>query len=59
VRTVEKHGRQDKWKQRLRGINAQVAAETNSSLRQSRAEQIGKLVKLIDATLIAYADKLR
>ena len=59
VRTVEKHGRQDKWKQRLRGINAQVAAETNNSLSQSRAEQIGKLVKLIDATLIAYADKLR
>lgn len=59
VRTVEKHGRQDRWKQRLAEIRARVAEETNSSLSQSRAEQVVRLVKLIDASLIAYADKLR
>jgi hypothetical protein len=59
VRTVERHGREEGWRQRLREIKARVAAETNSSLGQARAEQIGKLAGLIDATLIGYADKLR
>ncbi len=59
VRTVERHGRSEQWQQRLRLINAQAAQETNSMLGQARAEQIGKLVKLIDASLVAYADRLR
>ena len=59
IRTVERHGRSEQWQQRLRLINAQAAAETNSMLGRARAEQIGKLVKLIDASLVAYADRLR
>ena len=59
VRTVERHGRSEQWQQRLRLINAQAAAETNSMLGRARAEQIGKLVKLIDASLVAYAERLR
>ena len=59
VRTVERHGRSEQWQQRLRLINAQAAAETNSMLGSARAEQIGKLVKLIDASLVAYAERLR
>jgi hypothetical protein len=58
-RTVERHGREGGWKRRLAEISAQAVAETNSSLGHARAEQIGKLRKLIDATLLSYADKLR
>jgi hypothetical protein len=59
VRTVEKHGRADERKKRLAEINAQAIAQTNSSLGQARAEHVDKLRRLIDATLIGYAEKLR
>jgi hypothetical protein len=36
-----------------------AARETDARLGHERAEQIEKLRKLIDATLIAYADNLR
>jgi hypothetical protein len=58
-RTVERHGREGGWKRRLAEISAQAVAETNSSLGHARAEQVGKLRKLIDATLLSYAEKLR
>ena len=59
VRTVEKHGRNEQWKQRLQAINAQAAAETNNALGQARAEHLVDLAKLIEASLIGYAEKLR
>jgi hypothetical protein len=59
VRTVEKHGRNEHWKQRLQAINAQAAAETNNALGQARAEHFVDLAKLIEASLIGYAEKLR
>jgi hypothetical protein len=59
VRTVERHGRSEQWQQRLRLINTQAAAETDNMLGHARADQIGKLVKLIDASLVAYAERLR
>lgn len=58
-RTVERHGREAGWKRRLAEIGARAAAETNSSLGHARAEEIGKLRKLIDASLLSYAEKLR
>ena len=59
VRTVEKHGRNEQWKQRLQAISAQAAAETNNALGQARAEHLVDLAKLIEASLIGYAEKLR
>jgi hypothetical protein len=59
VRTVEKHGRNEQWKQRLQAINAQAAAETNNALGQARAAHLVDLAKLIEASLIGYAEKLR
>ena len=59
VRTVEKHGRLGGWKERMRLIAEHAAAETNTSLGRARAEQIEKMVKLIEASLIGYAEKLR
>lgn len=59
VRTVERHCREEGWRARLRLIRDRVAEETNASIVQARREQKLKLVKLIDATLVGYADKLR
>ena len=59
VRTVEKHGRNEQWKQRLQAIKTQAAAEINRALGQARAEHLVDLAKLIEASLIGYAEKLR
>lgn len=59
MRTVETHGRQGRWKQRLQRIDTQAAAAVDASLGQARAEQVSKLVRLVDASFIAYAEKLR
>jgi hypothetical protein len=58
-RTVERHGQQGRWRERVAAIEAEAARETDSELRAARVEQISKLLKLIDASLIGYADKLR
>jgi len=59
VRTVETHGRSEHWKQRLRAIRDEVAARTADALADARVEEISKLRRLIDASLIAYAERLR
>jgi hypothetical protein len=59
VRTVETRGRQGGWRERLRAIEREAARATDDSLRGAKVEQLQKLLKLIDASLIAYADKLR
>lgn len=59
VRTVEKHGRSERWKQRLQAITAHAAAETNKSIGSARADHLVDLSKLIHASLVAYAEKLR
>jgi hypothetical protein len=59
ARTVEKHGRNGHWKQRLREIQAQTAAKTDAALGQARADHVGDLVKLIQASVISYAEQLR
>jgi hypothetical protein len=59
VRTVEGHGRREAWRERSRAIEREAARETNDSLRAARVEQLHKLLRLVDASLIGYADKLR
>ena len=59
VRTVERHGRLGGWQQRLQAINEDAAAETDAKLAQEKAEQTGRLRKLIEATMVRYAENLR
>jgi hypothetical protein len=59
TRTVERHGRLERWQQRLNEINKQAAAETDARLGQEKAEEASRLRKLIEATMVSYADKLR
>lgn len=58
-RTVETHGRSDHWKQRLRTIDTETAARTVDALVDARVEEINKLRRLIEASLFAYAERLR
>jgi hypothetical protein len=59
VRTVETHGRGEGWRERLRAIEREAARATDDSVREAKVGQLQKLLKLIDASLIGYADKLR
>src|SRR5437764_1048112 len=59
VRTVEKHGRGERWRERLRGIQAEAAAEAERRLGRAWGEQIAQFEKLIEASLITYAQQLR
>jgi hypothetical protein len=59
VRTVERHGREEHWQLRLSEIEAEVIANMNAAIVEARSEQRTNTVKLIQATLIGYAEKLR
>jgi hypothetical protein len=58
-RTVETHGRTGRWKERLRAIDEETAARTVDALVDARVEEVNKLRRLIEASLIAYAERLR
>lgn len=58
VRTVERHGRVEKWRQRMREIQAQAAREADKKLGRAWAERIADFEKLIEATCISYAQQL-
>jgi hypothetical protein len=59
ARTVERHGREERWQARLNEIQTEVAAGTNTSIAQGRVEQAMKTMRLIEASFIGYAEKLR
>ncbi len=59
VRTVEKHGRLEQWKQRLGGIRAEAAGQADARLAEQRAEKLAELELLIEATMTTYAHQLR
>jgi hypothetical protein len=58
-RTVETHGRAGRWRERLRLIENEAAARTIDALVEARVEEVHKLRRLVEASYIAYADRLR
>lgn len=58
-RTVETHGRRDRWRQRAGRIEAEAAAEVAKRLGHARADQLADVQKLIEASFITYAQQLR
>src|SRR5919201_746078 len=58
-RTVERHGREQGWKRRARALDAQAAATVAARLVEARAATLSDLEKLVEATLIRYAQNLR
>jgi hypothetical protein len=59
VRTVEKHGRLGGWRRRVRELEAQAAVELDRQLGQARVKQLADMQKLIEASLLSYAQQLR
>lgn len=59
VRTVEKHGRLDGWKQRVREIKRVAAKEADLKLAENRAEKLAEIELLIEASLTTLANQLR
>jgi hypothetical protein len=59
ARTVERHGREERWRERARELDREAAAGAAARLVEKRAETSGDFVRLIEATLIGYAQDLR
>lgn len=59
VRTVETHGREEKWKARLQAIKEETRSRTAEALTEARVDEVEKLRRLIDASFVGYAEGLR
>jgi hypothetical protein len=59
VRTVERHGQKEGWRQRACEIDREAAASAASKLVQERAARLADLARLIDGSLVSYAQQLR
>jgi hypothetical protein len=57
-RTVEAHGRRDRWIERLQAIEADAARRADLELGRGRAEQLADFRKLVEASCVAYARQL-
>jgi hypothetical protein len=59
VRTVETHGRRDRWKHRRREIEQEAAQRNRELLVSGRVEEVQRIQELIDASLLGYSERLR
>jgi hypothetical protein len=59
VRTVERHGLQERWKERAHQIDREAAAAAAAQLAADRARKLADLEKPIDASEVKYAQNLR
>lgn len=59
VRTVETHGRKEKWKERVSEITVETRARTADSLIEARVAEVEEMRHLINASLAGYAEALR
>jgi hypothetical protein len=57
-RTVETHGRSERWATRLKAIETDAARRADLELGRARAEQLGDFHRLIEASCVAYARQL-
>jgi hypothetical protein len=57
-RTVERHGRQERWRERAAAIEAEGAREAEQRLGRARAVQLSDFHRLIEASCVAYAQQL-
>jgi hypothetical protein len=59
VRTVENHGRKEKWKERVVAITRDTRVRTAESLVEARVAEVEEMRRLMNASLVAYAEALR
>src|SRR5438067_8432559 len=59
VRTVEKRGRVAGWAKRLQLIQAKAAVQADAKLARAWSDQLAEFEKLIEASMITYAQQRR
>jgi len=57
-RTVETHGRNGGWRERVASIEADAARQADERLGHARADQLADFHRLIEASCVAYARQL-
>jgi hypothetical protein len=55
VRTVERHGREEGWRQRARLVDAQAARRADEEIADKRGKQLIEFNQLIEASCVVYA----
>jgi hypothetical protein len=59
VRTVERHGRTDRWTERARELDRTAAELAAERLRDERVDALIDLEKLAKASIVSFAGRLR
>jgi hypothetical protein len=57
-RTVERHGLEGRWRERVAAIEAEAAREADRQLGRARSEQLADFQRLIEASFVTYAKQL-
>jgi hypothetical protein len=58
-RTVERHGRTERWRERARELDREASRTAAARLVEERAATLTDFERLVEASLLAYAQKLR
>jgi hypothetical protein len=59
ARTVERHGRRERWRERARELDREASRAAAARLVEERTARLGDLERLVEASLLGYAQKLR
>ena len=59
ARTVERHGCRERWRERAAELEREASAAAAGRLVEERAARLNDFARLVEASLIGYAQKLR
>src|SRR5215216_2627811 len=59
VRTVERHGQKEGWRERACAMDREAATSAAAKLVQERAAKLADVDRLIDGSFVSYAHQLR
>ena len=59
ARTVERHGRSERWRERARELDREASRAAAARLVEERTARLGDFERLVEASLLAFAQKLR
>ena len=59
ARTVERHGRNERWRERARELDREASRTAAARLVEERAATLTDFERLVEASLLGYAQKLR
>jgi hypothetical protein len=58
-RTVERHGRSERWRERARELDREASRTAAARLVEERAARLNDLERLVEASFVGIAQKLR